>query len=77
MMQEPEQLWTDEDEQEFAIYRYAHGLMDAAERAAFEAWAAARPEALARLGAWARARRATRYLRMRIVYGAPRPETPP
>jgi hypothetical protein len=74
MMQEPEQLWTDEDEQEFAIYRYAHGLMDAAERAAFEAWAAARPEALARLGAWARARRATRYLRMRIVDGAPRPE---
>ena len=74
MMQEPDQPWTDEDELELALYRYAHGLMRDAERAAFEAWAAARPEVLARLSAWGRAQRAGRYLRMRIVGGVPRPE---
>ena len=74
MMQEPDQPWTDEDALERALYRYAHGLMSDAERAAFEAWAATRPEVLARLGAWGRARRTVRYLRMRLVGGVPRPE---
>jgi len=73
MMREHEAAWH-EDALDTALYRYVHGLMSSEERAAFEVWMVDRPEVVARLAAWGRARRATRYLRMRLVDGVPRPE---
>jgi hypothetical protein len=73
MMGDRKPVWR-EDSLEVTLYRYTHDLMGSEERAAFEAWAAARPDILARLAAWGRARRAARYLRMRIIEGVPRPE---
>jgi len=74
MAREPDLSWHDEDSLEHALYRYVHGLMDAAERAAFEQQAAIDARIRARLGAWARAQRTSSYLRMRLIGGTLRPE---
>lgn len=55
-------------------YWYIHGGMDEQERAALETDAAAQPNLAARVAAWARARAATRYLRMRPTPEGLRPE---